>query len=163
MAGMKMPKGIVSPWARTEEAGKEQPGPPPLWKTEEDMVTPDRDTVRFPGRTRSIHLRPLHGKEAPDVRGRAALGRALADLLAKVPESRTVFTKQSLGFTPPLRVHIVLDLGGVPFYAGTSTAEPETARKMAVDRIAHALTECVVRYPKAKDLLDKHFVRISNT
>jgi|GEM_PF-6641413 len=160
----KGPKGIVSPWNQPSEVPSRTAAPPSLWKSErDDMDAPTSDLVRFRGRTRSLNLKPLHGKGEPEAQALLDLGRALAALMLKVPETRAIFAKQSLGFDKPVSPHIVLDLGGVPFYAGTTTAEPEMARRMAVDRIAHALTESAVKHPKAKALLADYRVEVSNS
>ena len=143
----KAPKGIVSPW-----------------KTERDDETIDpTDTVRFPGRMRAVYVHPLHGKADLNQRGLIALGKGLLDLLSKVPEARACFERQSVGFVKPAAVHITLDLGGVPFYAVTSTAEPQTARRMAIDRVAFALTEAMSRFPKAKTVLAQHRIEVANS
>lgn len=158
----KGPRGVVSPWGKRDA---DRPAAPvPGWKTESDDDTAiQHDRVRFPGRMRAVNVYPLHGKEDPETSALISLGKAMGEILATIPESRPVFTKQSLGFVKPTSPHITLDLGGVPFYAGTVTAEADTARRMAVDRIAHALTECSARFPKAKTLLAKYRVEVSNT
>ena len=159
----KGPKGIVSPWAPKPEAPKAALDLRPIWKSEGDDQAPLLDLVRFPGRMRTLLIRPLHGKGEPEAAALAALGKGLAALMMGVPETKEYFAKQSLGFTRPTATHIVLDLGGVPFYAGTATVDPETARRMAVDRIAHALTESSVKHPKAKQILAAHKIEVLNS
>jgi hypothetical protein len=159
----KGPKGIVSPWARQAEPAR-QAAPPDAWKTEQDDPLNDvRDRVRFPGQMRTIHVRPLHGKGDPNLTGIVQLARGLLALLAKVPAARDAFTRQSIGFTKPTQAHMSLDFGGVPFYAVVATAEPETAKRMVIDRIAFAITEAKSRSAEARTILEQHHIEVSNS
>lgn len=98
-------------------------------------LTRDFRTVAFPGRTLTISVE-AEGENA-EADAKATLGTVMAAYLKKHPE---VFKSQSLSTTPPLAPSVAFQLGKITLHAVAGSTIPETARKMAVDRLGIVLT-----------------------
>lgn len=156
-----MTKGIHSPWTKKEATKVEdEPLRAPDSRGDEAPPLP----VRFPGRAYNLEVAlvlpkrtKITAEQGQDL-GRTVLGLALQELFKKAPPSVGVFTKQGLTSTPPFGPKVTFQLGTLVLYAKASSMDMDLALKMAVDRIALALTECRVTYPAASKILDDHRV-----
>jgi len=115
----------------------------------------DLRTVAFPGRTLTISVES-EGDEA-EADAKATLGVVLTEYMKIHPE---LFAAQSLSSKQPLDPAVTFQLGGLTLYAVAGSTVADTARKMAVDRLAIILTAAKAT-PVGRALLSKHKITVS--
>lgn len=115
----------------------------------------DLMTVAFQGRTLTITVE-TEGDTA-ESNAKATLGHVLAEYRKIHPE---LFAAQSLFVKRPLDPAVTFQLGDVTLYAVAGSTVADTARKMAVDRLAIILTAAKAT-PVGKALLQKHKITVS--
>jgi hypothetical protein len=128
-------------------------------------VTVQRRTAIFEGRGYNIHVAvkrpdPELGLETI---ARAILGEAI---LQSLPANRRgdVFAElehQSIYRTEPAGPKVTLALGDLTLYAAASSSDLALAQKMAVDRLALALSTLRLKFSGAKAAFDKYEVSMS--
>lgn len=115
----------------------------------------DLRTVAFPGRTLTISIE-AEGDEA-EKGAKDTLGVVLGEYIKIHPE---LFAAQNLSTKSPLDPAVTFQLGGLTLYAVAGSTVADTARKMAVDRLAVILTAAKAT-PVGRALLAKHRVTVS--
>ena len=115
----------------------------------------DVRTVGFPGRTLTISV-AVEGENAEET-AKTTLGVALTEYLRAHPE---LFAAQSLSTKPPMDPSITFKLGTLTLYAVAGSTVADTARKMAVDRLAIIFTAAKAT-PLGRGLLAKHKITVS--
>lgn len=115
----------------------------------------DLRTVSFPGRTLTISVE-AEGDDA-EAAAKAILGNVLSQYLKIHPE---LFAAQSLSTKAPLDPSVTFQLGWMTLYAVAGSTVADTARKMAVDRLAIILTAAKAT-PVGRGLLAKHKITVS--
>lgn len=157
---MKKPRGIVTPWSGREEEKKEVP-------LDEHLMTVARAgtmLLRFSGRvyTLKVKLKVKLPDAESQLAAKIVLGECVERLRA-VSGFAAVLKVQSLGFrendVPSGAMQ--LTLGNTTLYAAASTTDEDTAVKMAIDRLALALTHARHTLQGVAAVLDAHGVEIS--
>lgn len=112
-------------------------------------------TVSFSGRTMNINVEA--GGDTALEEAKETLGTALAAYSKIHPE---LFSSQNVSMKRPLDACVTFVLGGVTFYASAGSTVSDTARLMAVDRLAIILTAAKAS-PVGRGLLDRHKITVS--
>lgn len=115
----------------------------------------DFRTVTFRGRSLSISVES-EGDDA-EASAKETLGIVLSEYRRVHPE---LFAAQSMYVSPPRDPCVTFKLGALTLYAVAGSTVAETARKMAVDRLAIILTAAKAT-PFGRGLLAKHKITIS--
>jgi hypothetical protein len=122
--GERQPRGILDFWTP----------PPATPETVRKQV--DLHPVRFEGQRFWLVL------DAPDqAEAEKVLGRVLKALFAHA-QSRFRFRNQSLSIEPPTGPADHIVLGDVTLHALATTHDLVLLRKMTIDRLAYALSDC---------------------
>lgn len=112
-------------------------------------------TVSFSGRTMNINVEA--GGDAATDEAKASLGAALAAYFKIHPE---LFASQNVSLKRPLDPCVTFVLGGTTLYATAGSTVADTARLMAVDRLAIIFTAAKAS-PVGRALLDRHKINVS--
>lgn len=151
--------GLLDPWAEPEKPA-EQPS------SRQQYENPDlapHGLVQFSGQSYVLNIHVLlTGPNGPSAKiAEAVLGAAIRILLDQFPASRSILQGQRLFLKPPQDASVPLVLGDFTLYASAGSREPELAHRMALDRIAMALTEAKQRVPGVRQLLGKFKIDIT--
>lgn len=138
---------------RTESKEKRRTGP--FIDEFEIPVTRDFRTVAFPGRTLTLSI-DAEGEDAEEA-AKTTLGAALSEYFRIDP---VLFAAQNLSIKPPLAPSVTFKLGTLTLYAVAGSTVADTARKMAVDRLAIVCTAAKAT-PAGRLLLAKYKITVS--
>lgn len=154
-----MKPGLHDPWAVTTTPTAQES----VRQQFENADLAPHGLIQFSGQSYTLNVRVLlTGPQGPNAQlAEAVLGAALKMLFATHPATRQIFQAQRLSEKPLQEAAVTLTLGDLTLYAAAGSHDPILAHRMALDRIATALTEAKQRVPGARALLAKFKVDVT--
>lgn len=148
-------KGIFSPWAKREDNT-----PPSIF----DGARVGTQVVRVVGGLYvfvvTLQVRPK--PENAQTMAMAVFGEALLAIESNTRVLLEELARQKLSARERLIGPCVeLTLGNYTLFAAASASDPSVAMRMALDRLALALTQTFLKSPEAKSIFANHFIHIT--
>lgn len=154
-----MKPGLLDPWAVTDAPVAQES----VRQQFENADLAPHGLIQFSGQSYVLNVRVLlTGPLGPNTQlAEAILGAALKMLFVAHPATRQIFQAQRISEKPLQEAAITLNLGELTLYAAAGSRDATLAHRMALDRIATALTETKQRVPGARALLAKFKVDVT--